>query len=52
MAWLYHKGGSHNGILSPLCPCSNIWEILPSEVQQATTKVKFKNCVKPMSQLT
>ena len=33
---------------SPLYRCSKIWEMLKPEIQRATTKVKFKNYIRPM----
>ena len=37
---------------SPLCRCIKIWETLSSEIQKATTKVKFKNLIRPICRPT
>ena len=36
---------------SPLCRCSKLWDMLAPGVQRSTTKVKFKNCIKPMCRM-
>ena len=35
-------------LTGPLYRCSKIWEMLEPKIQRATTKIKFKNYLRPM----